>query len=88
MQNRKKYVGMLIVLLLGGFLSLFNETILNIALTDLMQVMHVNASTVQWLATGYMLIVVIMVPLSALLLRKFSVKWLYIGAMSLLLLVR
>lgn len=86
MQNRKKYVGMLIVLLLGGFLSLFNETILNIALTDLMQVMHVNASTVQWLATGYMLIVVIMVPLSALLLRKFSVKWLYIGAMSLFLL--
>ncbi len=85
MKPKQKNIWMLVVLLAGGFLSLFNETILNIALTDLMHVMNVDASTVQWLATGYMLIVVIMVPLSAPLLRTFSVKTLYTGAMSIFL---
>lgn len=82
MENFSSYRKALVVLLFGGFLSLFNETILNIALTDLMKVMQVSATTVQWLATGYMLVVVIMVPLSSFLLRSFSIKKLYLGAMS------
>lgn len=74
------------VLLFGGFLSLFNETILNVALSKLIVEMDVTATTVQWLATGYMLIVAISVPTSAFLLHTFSTKQLYLGAMTLFLL--
>ncbi len=70
------------LLLFGGFLSLFNETILNVALSPLMAQFQVSATTVQWLSTGYVLVVAIMVPSSAFLLHRFSTKHLYIGAMA------
>lgn len=76
---------MMSVLLFGGFLSLFNETILNVALAAIMSEMHVTATTVQWLSTGYVLIVAIMVPISAFLIHTFTTKRLYLGAMGLFL---
>ncbi|MBP2652087.1 MAG: putative efflux pump [Firmicutes bacterium] len=87
-ENKKPYnvTAIMIVLLFGGFISLFNETILNVALPKLMTEMHVAATTVQWLATGYMLIVAISVSISAFLLHTFTTKQLYLGAMTLLLL--
>lgn len=76
---------MMAILLLGGFLSLFNETILNVALSAIMSEMHVTATTVQWLSTGYVLVVAIMVPISAFLIHTFTTKQLYLGAMGLFL---
>lgn len=73
---------MMLVLLLGGFLSLFNETILNVALSKMMVEMEVTATTIQWLSTGYVLIVAIMVPISAFLINTFTTKKLYVGAMT------
>lgn len=73
------------LLLFGGFLSLFNETILNVAFPELMKVMGVSSVTVQWLATGYMLVVGILVPITALLIHTFSTKQLFVGAMLLFL---
>jgi DHA2 family lincomycin resistance protein-like MFS transporter len=74
----------LAVLLLGGFLSLFNETILNVALPKLMTSFQVNAATVQWLSTGYILVVVVMVPLSAFLIRRFSTTQLFLRCINLI----
>ena len=76
---------MMAILLFGGFLSLFNETILNVALAAIMSEMHVTATTVQWLSTGYVLVVAIMVPISAFLIHTFTTKQLYLGAMGLFL---
>jgi len=45
----------LISFLIAGFIGLFNETALNMALSDLIQVFNVSSSTVQWLTTGYLL---------------------------------
>ena len=73
---------MMALLLFGGFLSLFNETILNVALSSLMAEMQVSATTVQWLSTGYVLIVAIMVPTSAFLLHTFTTRQIYSGAMG------
>lgn len=77
---------MMFVLLLGSFLVLFNETILNVAFPKLMVEMHVSATTVQWLTTGYVLVVGILVPVTAFLMHTFTTKKLYIGAISLFLL--
>lgn len=86
MQKREYNVkAMMAILLFGGFLSLFNETILNVALSKLMIEMHVTATTVQWLSTGYVLVVAIMVPTSAFLINTFTTKRLYLGAMGLFL---
>ncbi|WP_196598573.1 MFS transporter [Pectinatus frisingensis] len=74
---------MMLVLLLGGFLSLFNETILNVALTPIMREMNVTAAIVQWLSTGYVLTVAVMVPISAFLIHTFTTRQLYLGAMGL-----
>ncbi|WP_419504876.1 hypothetical protein [Liquorilactobacillus nagelii] len=49
----------------------------------LMTSFQVNAATVQWLSTGYILVVVVMVPLSAFLIRRFSTTQLFCGALTL-----
>jgi len=86
-QSKKINVkAIMFVLLFGGFISLFNETILNIALPKLMIEMNVTATTVQWLSTGYMLIVAILVPVTAFLIQTFTTKQLYLTAMTLFLL--
>lgn len=69
------------VLLLGSFISLFNETILNVALPTLMSQMHITATTAQWLTTGYVLVVGILVPVTAFLIHTFTTKQLYVSAM-------
>lgn len=62
------------VLMLGSFIGLFGETALNMALTDIMSDLNVSAGTAQWLTTGYLLVLAILVPLSAYLMRWFSTK--------------
>jgi len=80
--NSKAIIG---VLVFSAFLAIFNETILNVALSPLMKEMNVTAATVQWLITAYMIVVSIMVPITAFLVQTFETKKLFLGAMSLLL---
>ncbi|PWG68363.1 MFS transporter, partial [Enterobacter mori] len=44
-KNPKMYA---FVLMISGFMGLFSETALNMALTDIMQDFQVPAATVQW----------------------------------------
>ena len=85
--NKNKYnvKAILAVLLFGGFLSLFNETILNVAFAKLMAEMNITATTVQWLATGYVLIVGILVPVTAFLIHSYTTRQLFLSAMILFL---
>ncbi|MCC9295625.1 DHA2 family efflux MFS transporter permease subunit [Clostridium sp. WLY-B-L2] len=76
---------MLAVLAFSGFLAVFNETILNVALNILMEEMNVTAGTIQWIVTAYMMIVAVMVPVTAFLIQSFELKKLYLGAMVILL---
>lgn len=79
-RNDKQFsvIPIMISLLLAGFIGLFFETALNIAFSDLMQVFQINASTVQWLTTGYLLTIGVLVPISALLIQWFSTRKLFI----------
>ncbi|MEH6992782.1 DHA2 family efflux MFS transporter permease subunit [Neobacillus drentensis] len=76
---------LLFVLLLGGFLSILNQTLLNVALSEFMEVFDVGATTVQWLATGFMLVNGILIPVTAFLMKRFSTRQLFISSMLLLL---
>ena len=52
----------MVSMLLGAFVGMFSETSLNIALPKLMAALQVNTATIQWLVTGYMLIIGIVLP--------------------------
>nr|WP_203627183.1 MDR family MFS transporter [Lacticaseibacillus mingshuiensis] len=73
---------MVATLLIGTFTTFLTQTILTTAFPTLMKDFHINASAVQWLTTGFMLVMGIMIPVSAWLLSKFNVKYLYMTAMS------
>ncbi|MFZ7944498.1 DHA2 family efflux MFS transporter permease subunit [Neobacillus sp. 19] len=67
------------ILMLGAFIGLFGETALNMALTNVMEQFSIKAPTAQWLTTGYLLTLAILVPISALLMKWFSTRQLVIG---------
>lgn len=69
------------ILMLGTFLGLFGETALNMALTEIMDDFSITAPTAQWLTTGYLLVLAILVPLSAYLVRWFTTRQLIIAAL-------
>jgi DHA2 family lincomycin resistance protein-like MFS transporter len=61
-------------LTIGSFVGMFSETALNIALPSLMTALNVSQGTIQWLVTGYMLVIGICMPLSSLLTKCFTTK--------------
>ncbi|WP_218841913.1 MDR family MFS transporter [Lacticaseibacillus absianus] len=73
---------MVATLLIGTFTTFLTQTILTTAFPTLMSDFHINASAVQWLTTGFMLVMGIMIPVSAWLLSKFNVKHLYLTAIG------
>lgn len=69
------------VLILGMFVSILNQTIINVALPPLMNEFNVSTSTAQWLITGFMLVNGILVPISAFLVSRFTYRKLFVAAM-------
>ncbi|WP_332238737.1 MDR family MFS transporter [Sporolactobacillus sp. KGMB 08714] len=71
-----------VALIIGAFVAILNETFLNIALVDLMRTFHVSAATVQWLATAYMLVVGMLMPVTALIAGWLTTRQMFLSAMS------
>lgn len=67
----------LFVAAFAAFLATFNETFLNVGFTPIMESFHVDVSTVQWLATAYMLGAAVMVPVSAFAYRSIPTRLLF-----------
>ncbi|TYS13335.1 DHA2 family efflux MFS transporter permease subunit [Rossellomorea vietnamensis] len=87
MESTKKNVrpqyGILAVLMVGAFIAFLNNTLLNIALPSIMVELEIEASTVQWLTTGFMLVNGVLIPTTAFLIEKYSVRRLFLVAMGL-----
>ena len=64
-------------LLMAAFIGLFNETALNMAFTEIMQDYAIKATDVQWLTTGYLLTLGILLPVSGLLIQWLTTCLLY-----------
>ncbi|PLS08549.1 DHA2 family efflux MFS transporter permease subunit [Neobacillus cucumis] len=75
--------GVIAVLMVGAFISFLNNTLLNIALPSIMKDLNIEASTVQWLTTGFMLVNGVLIPISAFLIQKFSVRHIFLAALGL-----
>ena len=81
MQNtqNKKSTFILITVAFAIFLATFNETFLNVAFFSISQDFGIALSTVQWLATAYLLGAAVMVPVASFLYRKIKTKPLFIS---------
>ncbi|WP_087974420.1 MDR family MFS transporter [Oceanobacillus rekensis] len=76
-----KVMPIMLSLIIGAFFAILNETLLNIALTTLMDEFNISLTTVQWMATGFMLVMGIVIPASALILQWFTTRQLFLSTM-------
>lgn len=67
--------------LIAGFIGLFSETALNMGLKDLITGFDILETTAQWLTTGYLLTLGILVPISGLILQWFTTRQLFIASL-------
>jgi MFS family permease len=72
--------GIIAVLMIGAFIAFLNNTLLNVALPSIMKDLDVDTATVQWLTTGFMLVNGIMIPTTAFLIQKYTVRRLFLVA--------
>lgn len=82
-ETKRPPYGIIVILMIGAFIAFLNNTLLNIALPSIMADLEVDASTVQWLTTGFMLVNGILIPTTAFLIQKYSVRKLFLVAMGL-----
>lgn len=83
MNQEMKTGPIMAALLVAGFVGLFSETALNIALGELGQFFSVDTTTAQWLATGYFLTLGILVPITGILMQKFTTRQMFMTSVSL-----
>ena len=83
-ERTRKPSTILVVAAFAAFLATFNETFLNVGFAPIMESLSVDVSTVQWLATAYMLGAAVMVPVSAFAYRSFPTRQLFCATTALL----
>ncbi|MBD7919093.1 multidrug efflux MFS transporter [Cellulomonas sp. Sa3CUA2] len=71
------------LLVASAFVVILNETIMGVALPRLMVDLDVTAATAQWLTTGFLLTMAIVIPCTGYLLARFPLRGLFFTAMSL-----
>ena len=78
----RRQIATRIVMVFGTFVAVLNQTLVTPALPSIMTEMSVDATTAQWLTTGFTLVNAIMIPITAFLIDRFSVRNLFLSAMG------
>jgi DHA2 family lincomycin resistance protein-like MFS transporter len=76
----KTLIGLLLV---AGFTVILNETVMGVALPVLMEDLRISAATGQWLTTGFMLTMAVVIPATGFIMGRFRLRAIFITAMSL-----
>jgi DHA2 family lincomycin resistance protein-like MFS transporter len=79
----RESVTIISTLLVATFVVILNETIMNVALQRLMVDLRVDAPTVQWLSTGFMLTMAVVIPTTGFILQRLSTRGVFMLAMGL-----
>jgi DHA2 family lincomycin resistance protein-like MFS transporter len=79
----RESVTIIVTLLVATFVVILNETIMNVALQRLMVDLRVDAPTVQWLSTGFMLTMAVVIPTTGFILQRLSTRAVFLLAMGL-----
>ncbi|ASA26420.1 DHA2 family efflux MFS transporter permease subunit [Paenibacillus donghaensis] len=68
-------------MILGAFLATLNQTIMSVAVPELMNDFNISAATAQWLTTGYLLVNGVLIPITAYLMQRFTTRELFQASM-------
>lgn len=79
----RESVTIISTLLVATFVVILNETIMNVALQRLMVDLRVDPPTVQWLSTGFMLTMAVVIPTTGFILQRLSTRAVFMLAMGL-----
>jgi DHA2 family lincomycin resistance protein-like MFS transporter len=75
---------LVIWLLVGSaFVMILNETIMSVALPSLIVDLDISVGTAQWLTSGFLLVMAVVIPITGFLLQRFPPRRIYIASMSL-----
>ncbi|NLU64031.1 multidrug efflux MFS transporter [Rhodococcus sp. HNM0563] len=77
--------GTITVLAVAAFVMILNETVLAVAMPQLMIDFGVDATAIQWLSTGFLLTMAVVIPTTGFLLQRFTVRALFTSALVLFL---
>ncbi|MHC9293299.1 DHA2 family efflux MFS transporter permease subunit [Mycobacterium sp. LTG2003] len=84
LQRSQPSANVIIALLVGSaFVMILNETIMSVALPALIVDLDIAASTAQWLTSGFLLTMAVVIPMSGSLLQRFPVRGIYLTSMGL-----
>ena len=84
--NLKQRNLMIAVMMIGAFIGVLNQTLLTTILPEVMKDFAISSSTAQWLTTIFMLVNGIMIPVTAYLIERFSLRTLFFTAATCLIL--
>lgn len=70
------------VAVLGSFLAQLDATVVNVSLSSLAAELHSSLSTIQWVTSGYLLALALMLPLNGWLVDRIGAKALYLWCFS------
>src|SRR5207237_8277152 len=73
----------LTVTTVGSFLSLLNQTTVNIGLPKILTAFNVDVQQGHWVITGYMIALAVVIPISGFLAEKIGMKRLYLLTLAL-----
>ncbi|WP_342562173.1 DHA2 family efflux MFS transporter permease subunit [Paenibacillus sp. FSL R7-0345] len=75
--NSIKKGPILFIMILGAFLATLNQTVMSVAVPELMKDFAITAATAQWLTTGYLLVNGVLIPITAYLMQRFTTRELF-----------
>ena len=70
------------VAVLGSFLAQLDATVVNVSLSSLAVTLHSSLSAIQWVTSGYLLALALMLPLSGWIVDRIGAKALYLWCFS------
>jgi DHA2 family lincomycin resistance protein-like MFS transporter len=71
------------LMLAATFVVILNETIMGVAIRELMLDLDISARSAQWLTTAFLLTMAVVIPITGFLLQRFHTRPIFISAMSL-----
>jgi len=80
-RNEQRWVVPILIALIGGFMSILDSSIVNVAISTMMHVFNASANQIEWVVTVYMLALGVVIPFSGWAGDKFGYKKLYIFAL-------
>ena len=79
----RKDMAVIWVLLAAAFVAILNETTMGMAIPHLIDDLGIDALAAQWVTTAFMLTMAVVIPTTGFLLRRFTTRQMFLGALIL-----